>query len=134
MPGFIGRRLCPQLVFVKPNFERRYLTFATGREMWVRSALLTPLPKPGIRQSPFPSCLTSPRLPACPLCNMKWAPAIRASSLTKDNNHHSYTYLFVLSYQTAIQVKHAGFRFASALTSVNAVCIFAHEREMLLKS
>ncbi|KAF5827726.1 hypothetical protein DUNSADRAFT_170 [Dunaliella salina] len=22
MPGFIGRRLCPQLVFVKPNFER----------------------------------------------------------------------------------------------------------------
>jgi hypothetical protein len=22
MPGFIGKRLCPELVFVKPNFER----------------------------------------------------------------------------------------------------------------
>ena len=35
MPGFIGRRLCPQLVFVKPNFSKYVRVAAATRAIFV---------------------------------------------------------------------------------------------------
>lgn len=36
MPGFIGRRLCPELVFVKPNFQKYTRAAAATRAVFVR--------------------------------------------------------------------------------------------------
>lgn len=36
MPGFIGRRLCPELVFVKPNFQKYTRAAAATRAIFVR--------------------------------------------------------------------------------------------------
>ena len=35
MPGFIGRRLCPQLVFVKPDFSKYVRIAAATRAIFV---------------------------------------------------------------------------------------------------
>lgn len=35
MPGFIGRRLCPSLVFVKPNFSKYVRVAAATRAIFV---------------------------------------------------------------------------------------------------
>jgi len=35
MPGFIGRRLCPQLVFVKPDFSKYVRVAAQTRAIFV---------------------------------------------------------------------------------------------------
>lgn len=35
MPGFIGRRLCPQLVFVKPDFSKYVRVAAATRAIFV---------------------------------------------------------------------------------------------------
>ncbi len=36
MPGFIGRRLCPELVFVKPNFQKYTRAAAATRAVFVQ--------------------------------------------------------------------------------------------------
>jgi nucleotidyltransferase/DNA polymerase involved in DNA repair len=35
MPGFIGRRLCPELVFVKPNFQKYTRAAAATRAIFM---------------------------------------------------------------------------------------------------
>ena len=36
MPGFIGRRLCPELVFVKPNFQKYTRAAAATRAIFAQ--------------------------------------------------------------------------------------------------